>query len=106
MRLVLFAVLVILSGLCLLFQELLDFLICYTALRKGSIRMALKEYKPGTAFSGAVGTTFDVSSPAWRQRLRDKESVPNGNAEIDQLAAGGVLFNDMPPTALCWRTRS
>ena len=26
--------------------------------------MALKEYKPGTAFSGVIGRTFDVSSPA------------------------------------------
>ena len=27
--------------------------------------MALKEYKPGTAFPGVIGRTFDVSSPAW-----------------------------------------
>jgi len=27
--------------------------------------MGLKEYKPGTAFPGVIGRTFDVSSPAW-----------------------------------------
>ena len=31
--------------------------------------MALKEYKPGTAFTGVVGRTFDVSSPAWSGEL-------------------------------------
>ena len=34
--------------------------------------MALKEYKPGTAFNGVIGRTFDVSSPAWPQPLRAK----------------------------------
>jgi hypothetical protein len=29
--------------------------------------MALKEYKPGTAFTGVIGRTFDVSQPAWPQ---------------------------------------
>lgn len=27
--------------------------------------MALKEYKPGTAFSGVIGRTVDQSEPAW-----------------------------------------
>ena len=39
--------------------------------------MALKEYKPGTAFTGVIGRTFDVSSPAWPQPLRAKEGAPN-----------------------------
>ena len=39
--------------------------------------MALKEYKPGTAFSGVIGRTFDVSSPAWPEPLRAKEGAPN-----------------------------
>lgn len=27
--------------------------------------MSLKEYKPGTAFTGVLGRTFDTSEPAW-----------------------------------------
>ena len=39
--------------------------------------MAPKEYKPGTAFIGVRGRTFDVSSPAWPKPLRAKEGAPN-----------------------------
>ena len=39
--------------------------------------MALKEYKPGTAFNGVIGRTFDVSQPAWPQPLRAKDGAPN-----------------------------
>ena len=39
--------------------------------------MALKEYKPGTAFTGLIGRTIDVSQPAWPQPLRAKAGVPN-----------------------------
>ena len=39
--------------------------------------MALKEYKPGTAFNGIIGRTFDVSSPAWPEPLRVREGAPN-----------------------------
>ncbi len=39
--------------------------------------MALKEYKPGTAFTGVIGRTFDVSEPAWPMPLRAKEGAPN-----------------------------
>ena len=39
--------------------------------------MALKEYRPGTAFNGLIGRTFDVSSPAWPEPLRPKEGAPN-----------------------------
>ena len=39
--------------------------------------MALKEYKPGSAFNGVIGRTFDVSSPAWPEPLRAKEGSPN-----------------------------
>lgn len=38
-----------------------------------SNRMPLKECKPGTAFNGFIGRTFDVSSPAWPKPLRVKE---------------------------------
>ena len=39
--------------------------------------MALKEYKPGTAFTGVIGRTFDVSQPAWPAPLRAKDGAPN-----------------------------
>jgi arylsulfatase A-like enzyme len=89
--------------------------------------MALKEYKPGTAFTGVIGRTFDVSQPAWPQPLRAKEGAPNvlfivqddtgfgqmgcygspiKTPNIDQLAANGLLFNNMHTTALCSPTRS
>jgi arylsulfatase len=89
--------------------------------------MTLKEYKPGTAFSGVIGRTFDVSSPAWPEPLRAREGAPNvlfivqddtgfgqmgcygspiETPNIDQLAAGGLLFNNMHTTALCSPTRS
>ena len=89
--------------------------------------MALKEYKPGTAFSGVIGRTFDVSSPAWPEPLRAREGAPNvlfivqddtgfgqmgcygspiATPNIDQLAADGLLFNNMHTTALCSPTRS
>ena len=39
--------------------------------------MPLKEYKPGTAFSGVIGRTFDQSEPAWPEPKRAKEGAPN-----------------------------
>jgi arylsulfatase len=89
--------------------------------------MALKEYKPGTAFTGVIGRTFDVSSPAWPEPLRAKEGAPNvlfivqddtgfgqmgcygspiSTPNIDALAKNGLLFNNMHTTALCSPTRS
>jgi arylsulfatase len=89
--------------------------------------MALKEYKPGTAFNGVIGRTFDVSQPAWPQPLRAKEGMPNvlfivqddtgfgqmgcygspiETPNIDDLAKNGLLFNNMHTTALCSPTRS
>src|ERR1700752_1391568 len=89
--------------------------------------MALKEYKPGTAFSGVIGRTFDVSSPAWPEPRRAKEGAPNvlfivqddtgfgqmgcygspiKTPKIDELAANGLLFNNMPTTAVCSPSRS
>ena len=89
--------------------------------------MALKEYKPGTAFTGVIGRTFDVSEPAWPEPLRAKEGAPNvlfivqddtgfgqmgcygspiKTPNIDALAANGLLFNNMHTTALCSPTRS
>jgi arylsulfatase A-like enzyme len=89
--------------------------------------MALKEYKPGTAFSGVIGRTFDVSSPAWPAPLRAKEGAPNvlfivqddtgfgqmgcygspiATPNMDALAKNGLLFNNMHTTALCSPSRS
>jgi arylsulfatase A-like enzyme len=89
--------------------------------------MALKEYKPGTAFPGVIGRTFDKSSPAWPEPLRAKEGAPNvlfivlddtgfgqlgcygspiETPNLDKLAANGLRFNNMHTTALCSPTRS
>jgi arylsulfatase len=89
--------------------------------------MALKEYRPGAAFNGVIGRTYDVSSPAWPQPLRAKDGAPNvlfivqddtgfgqmgcygspiETPNIDALAREGLLFNNMHTTALCSPTRS
>jgi len=89
--------------------------------------MSLKEYKPGTAFTGVIGRTIDVSQPAWPQPLRAREGMPNvlfvvqddtgfgqmgcygspiETPNIDNLAQKGLLFNNMHTTALCSPTRS
>jgi arylsulfatase A-like enzyme len=89
--------------------------------------MALEEYKPGTAFPGVIGRTFDVSSPAWPEPLRAREGAPNvlfivlddtgfgqlgcygspiSTPNIDRLAEGGLRYSDMHTTALCSPTRS
>jgi arylsulfatase A-like enzyme len=89
--------------------------------------MALKEYKPGTAFTGVVGRTHDQSSPAWPEPLRAAKGAPNvlfivqddtgfgqmgcygspiKTPNIDALAANGLRFNNMHTTALCSPTRS
>ena len=39
--------------------------------------MAIKEYKPGTAFPGVIGRTVGESSPAWPRPLRAKPGAPN-----------------------------
>ena len=89
--------------------------------------MTLKEYKPGTAFNGVVGRTFDQSSPAWPEPLRAREGSPNvlfivlddtgfgqlgcygspiDTPNLDSLAANGLLYTNMHTTALCSPTRS
>ncbi len=87
----------------------------------------LKEYKPGTAFTGVIGRTVDQSEPAWPQPLRAREGAPNvlfiilddtgfgqlgcygspiATPNLDSLAADGLLYNNMHTTALCSPTRS
>jgi arylsulfatase A-like enzyme len=89
--------------------------------------MALTEYEPGTAFNGVIGRTFDTSEPAWPRPLRAKEGAPNvlfiilddtgfgqlgcfgspiETPNLDGLAAGGLLYNNMHTTALCSPTRT
>ena len=89
--------------------------------------MGLKEYKPGTAFPGVIGRTFDVSSPAWPQPVRAQEGAPNvlfiilddtgygqlgcygspiETPNLDALAKNGLTYNNMHTTALCSPTRS
>ncbi|KKH94664.1 arylsulfatase [Methanosarcina sp. 1.H.T.1A.1] len=89
--------------------------------------MPLKEYKPGTAFSGVIGRTTDQSEPAWPEPLRAKEGTPNvlfivlddtgfgqlgcygspiKTPNLDSLAEGGLVYNNMHTTALCSPTRT
>jgi arylsulfatase len=89
--------------------------------------MGLKEYKPGAAFNGVIGRTFDQSEPAWPAPLRAKKGAPNvifivqddtgfgqmgcygspiSTPNMDALAAEGLLFNNMHTTALCSPSRS
>jgi arylsulfatase A-like enzyme len=91
------------------------------------MNMGLKEYKPGTAFNGVIGRTFDVSQPAWPRPLRAKEGAPNvlfiilddtgfgqlgcygspiATPHLDGLAKNGLCYNNMHTTALCSPTRS
>ncbi len=89
--------------------------------------MALKEYDPGTTFNGVIGRTFDTSEPAWPRPVHAREDAPNvifivlddtgygqlgcfgspiETPNLDSLAAGGLLYNNMHTTALCSPTRS
>jgi arylsulfatase A-like enzyme len=89
--------------------------------------MSLKEYKPGTAFTGVVGRTFDQSQPAWPEPPRAQQGAANvlfivlddvGYAQLgcygspihtpnmDSLAENGLRFSNMHTTALCSPTRS
>jgi arylsulfatase A-like enzyme len=89
--------------------------------------MPLVEYRPGTAFPGVIGRTFDQSTQAWPQPLRAEEGAPNvlfiilddtgfgqlgcygspiSTPNLDNIAAGGLLYNNMHTTALCSPTRS
>src|SRR5215470_16909503 len=89
--------------------------------------MALKEYKPGQAFSGVIGRTFDVSKPAWPAPNRAREGAPNvlfivlddtgfghlgcygsplNTPHLDALAADGLRYHHMHTTALCSPSRS
>ncbi|KKG13927.1 arylsulfatase [Methanosarcina sp. 2.H.T.1A.6] len=89
--------------------------------------MPLKEYKPGTTFPGVIGRTADQSEPAWPEPNRAKEGTPNvlfivlddtgfgqlgcygspiNTPNLDSLAEGGLVYNNMHTTALCSPTRT
>jgi len=89
--------------------------------------MALKEYKPGTAFTGVIGRTFGVPKPAWPESLRAKEGAPNvlfivqhdtgfgqlspfgGLVEtpvLDRLARNGLRYTNMHATEVCLPTEA
>jgi hypothetical protein len=89
--------------------------------------MPLNEYEPGAAFPGVIGRTTDESSPAWPRPLRADAGSPNvliivlddvgygqlgcygspiATPNLDALAAGGLLYNNMHTTALCSPSRS
>lgn len=89
--------------------------------------MSLNEYKPGQAFPGVIGRTFDVSKPAWPMPNRAREGAPNvlfivlddtgfghlgcygspiETPHLNALAADGLLYNSMHTTALCSPSRS
>jgi arylsulfatase A-like enzyme len=89
--------------------------------------MSLNEYKPGQAFPGVIGRTFDVSKPAWPAPNRAREGAPNvlfivlddtgfghlgcygspiETPNFNALAADGLLYNSMHTTALCSPSRS
>jgi len=88
--------------------------------------MALKEYKPGSAFNGVIGRTADVSKPAWPEPNRAKKGSPNvlfividdtgfghlgcygspiNTPNLDALAADGLRYSNMHTTALCSPSR-
>ena len=89
--------------------------------------MALKEYKPGTTFSGRMGRTVGESEPAWPAPRRPKAGAPNvlyivmddtgfgqfgcygspiSTPNLDKLAKNGLLYTNMHTTALCSPSRS
>ena len=89
--------------------------------------MTLKEYRPGTAFPGVIGRTYEESSPAWPAFKRAKEGAQNvlfivlddtgfghlgcygspiDTPNIDALAGDGLLYTNMHTTALCSPSRA
>jgi arylsulfatase A-like enzyme len=89
--------------------------------------MTLKEYKPGTAFTGRMGRTVGESDPAWPAPIRAKAGTPNvlfividdtgfgqlgcygspiNTPNLNKLAKNGLQFTNMHTTALCSPSRS
>ncbi len=89
--------------------------------------MTLKKYKPGTAFTGVAGRTYDQSEPAWPDFTQAPKGTPNilfivlddtgfgqlgcygspmKTPNLDSIAENGLRFSSMHTTALCSPTRS
>ena len=89
--------------------------------------MSLKEYKPGTAFTGVMGRTVSESQPAWPAPVRSAPDAPNvlyivlddtgfgqfgcygspiNTPNLDRLASNGLRYTNMHTTALCSPSRS
>ena len=89
--------------------------------------MSLKEYKPGTAFTGVMGRTVSESQPAWPAPVRSRPDSPNvlyivlddtgygqfgcygspiNTPNLDRLAQNGLRYTNMHTTALCSPSRS
>jgi arylsulfatase len=89
--------------------------------------MGLKEYRPGSTFSGLIARTVDESSPAWPEPCRAPADAANvlfivlddtgfgqlgcfgGLSEtpnIDRLAANGLRYSNMYTAGLCSPSRS
>jgi arylsulfatase A-like enzyme len=89
--------------------------------------MSLKEYKPGTAFTGVMGRTVSESQPAWPAPVRSQPDAPNvlyivlddtgygqfgcygspiSTPNLDRLASNGLRYTNMHTTALCSPSRS
>src|SRR5690242_8148817 len=89
--------------------------------------MPLNEYPSGTPFPGVIGRTADESTPAWPAPVRAPKGAPSvlfivlddtgfgqlgcygapiRTPNLDRLAAGGLLYNNMHTTAICSSTRS
>ena len=83
--------------------------------------MAIREYKPGSAFPGTLGRTIAESTPAWPAPERAKAGAPNvlfiilddtgfgqlgcygapmDTPNLNRLAKNGLLYNNMHTTAL------
>jgi arylsulfatase len=91
---------------------------------------SLNEYKQGAAFTGVIGKTAQVSTPAWPVPPPPPDGAPNviiivlddlgfaqlgcygglgGRIEtphIDRLAAEGLRYQNFHTTALCSPTRA
>ncbi len=89
--------------------------------------MSLKEYKPGTTFTGRMGRTVSESEPAWPAPVRSTPDAPNvlyivlddtgygqfgcygspiNTPNLDRLAQDGLRYTNMHTTALCSPSRS
>ena len=89
--------------------------------------MSLKEYKPGTTFTGVMGRTVSESQPAWPAPVRSRPDAPNvlyivlddtgygqfgcygspiNTPNLDRLAQNGLRYTNMHTTALCSPSRS